>query len=369
MHPELSGHEVRTAAKVCEELDKLGIEYELMDDIHAVVGIIRSGKPGKTFALRGDMDALPITEASGVDFASQNPGVMHACGHDVHTSALLGAAKVLSENKDKFCGNVKLLFQPNEEDDGGALPMIERGCLENPKVDAAFAFHVSPNYPAGKISGKRGYTNACLDSVTVDVYGTACHGAHPEGGVDAVFIAGQLIGAIYGLRTRRFAATDPLVMTIGRINGGTANNIVCDHVSMGITLRTINRESRARYQEELRNLVEKVCEGYGGRGIVTVQPGYENLFSDDRLYDRMEALSAELLGPDALITEEFPSMGGEDFGYFGRCGAALMYNLGTGSQEGHDYAPLHSSTFTVDESAFYYGILLNCAMTIDFLKM
>lgn len=367
-NPELSGKETATAGLVCGELEKMGIEYTLMDDINAVVGIIRSGKEGKTLAIRADMDALPIQEETGLPFASENPGVMHACGHDVHTSVLLGTAALLQKNKDKFCGNVKLFFQPNEEGSGGAEPMIARGCMEDPHVDGAIALHVAPDIPAGTIGSRRGAVNACTGTLMIDIDGVSCHGAHPEGGVDAILIAGQLINAIYALAVRRVSGTDPMMLTIGRINGGTAANIVCGHVSMAMTLRTINRDTRKRFISEVTTLVENTCAAFGGKGTVTVNEGYINLFNDDKMYDRLEKLSVQMIGEGKLIERADPSMGGEDFSYFGEHAPAVMYDLGVGFADREESMALHSCTFYPNEDAFYYGILMHSAYAIDFLN-
>ncbi len=367
-HPELSHHEVRTVQRVCEELEKLGIEHYVMDDIHAVVGIIRSGKPGKTVALRGDMDALPIQENTGLPFASENPGVMHACGHDIHTSLVLGAASVLMKHRDAFTGNVKLFFQPNEEDDGGALPMIQRGCLEDPHVDAAFALHVTPLRDVGQLHSRRGIMHASVDRIKIDVYGTACHGAHPNNGVDAIWIASQVIGALYGLQARRVDPTEPLVLNVGWFRGGMVNNIVCDHAEMGVTMRCIKPETRARFKEELVRLVEDTAASLGGRAEVDITPCYICVNNNSELYDRFQKVAAEVLGPDALEEMEAPSMGVEDFAFFADHVPAVLFNLGTGSAPGFENRPLHSDRFTANEDAFKGGIMMHCALALDYLN-
>jgi len=367
-HPELSGNEIRTSARICEELEKLGIEYTLMDDIHAVVGIIRSGKPGKTVALRGDIDALPIQEKTDLPFASEVPGVMHACGHDANASTVLGAASVLIKHRDAFSGNIKLFFQPNEEGLGGALPMIERGCMENPHVDAAFALHVSPSRDVGQVSSRNGVNHAGSDRVRIDVYGKTSHGAHPDKGTDAIWIAAKIVDALYGLQARRVDPTEPLVLTVGIIRGGTANNIVCDHVEMGVTLRTIRQETRDRFKDEMIRLVEKTAESLGGSAEVSVIPCYIACRNDPELYQRFLEVARQVLGPDRVFEDDVPSMGCEDFAFFADRVPAVYYNLGTASAPGYEIEPNHNDRFTINEDALETGILMHCALVLDYLN-
>jgi len=367
-HPELSGQEVRTVSRVCEELDRMGIEYTVMDDIHAVVGIIRSGKAGKTVALRADIDALPIQEDTGLPFASEVPGVMHACGHDAHTAILLGAASVLAKHRADFSGNIKLFFQPAEESIGGALPMIQRGCMENPHVDAAFGLHVSPDRRLDTVGSRGGCMHASADRVRIDVYGKTSHGARPDKGTDAIWIAAKIIDGLYGLQARRVDPTEPLVLNVGTVRGGTANNIVCDHVELGITLRCIRQETRKRFYDELVRLAEKTAESLGGRADVTCKTGYVPVYNDPQLYCRFARIAQDFLGSDSLLEMAGPNMGAEDFAFFGERVPALFFNLGVGSAPGHPFAPLHSSTFTLNEDAFFNGIMLHCSLALDFLN-
>lgn len=367
-HPELSGQEVRTVSRVCEELEKLGIEYRVMDDIHAVVGIIRSGREGKTVALRADMDALPIQESTGLPFASEVPGVMHACGHDAHTAILLGAASVLSSHRDQFSGNIKLFFQPSEESKGGAKPMIERGCMEDPYVEATFGLHVSPSLPVGKLSSRSGVMHAGSDLTKIDVYGRSCHGAHPTNGVDAIWIAARIVEAVYALQARRTSPTESLLLNIGRIHGGSANNIVCDHVEMGVSFRFLQQKTRDRICDELTQLVEKTAESLGGRGVFTCLPGYIPQSNSPELFERFKHVAENVMGKDAFVLQQNPSMGSEDFAFFGENRPSVFFSLGTGCAEGHEICPLHSTGFTIDEEAFRHGILMHCALALDYLN-
>ncbi len=367
-HPELSGHEVRTAGLVCRELEKLGVEYTLMDDIHAVVGVIRSGKPGRTVALRGDMDALPLQEQTGLPFASENPGVMHACGHDAHTAMVLGAASVLAKHRDAFTGNVKLFFQPSEEFYGGALPMIERGCMEDPHVDAAFALHVSPSRPVGQMTSRSGTMHASSDRIRISVYGSACHGAHPNNGIDAVWIAARIVGELYAIQARRVEPTEPMLVNLGTISGGTANNIVCDRVDLGGTMRCIRQETRERMVREMTELVEKTAASLGGRAEFHIDYGYVPVYNDPELFSRFRRVAHEVMGPDSLPEMETPNLGAEDFAFFGQRVPAVLFNLGVGCAPGHEASALHSDRFTLDEDAFAGGIMMHCALVLDYLN-
>ena len=260
-HPELSDREEQTSALVCRELERLNIPYTVLPGMHGVVGMISSGREGPTVALRADMDALPIQEQTGLAFASQKEGVMHACGHDVHTAVLLGTASVLAENKALFRGNVKLFFQPAEEGVGGAKRMIAAGCMENPHVEAVFGLHSAPRLPAGKIGTKPGWTSASSDEIKIRVHGKSAHGASPDEGVDAIYIASQLVVALYGLMARRVRGTDSIALNVGKFHAGNANNIICECAELEAMYRTFRADTRQRMKQEICDLVHSLCKG------------------------------------------------------------------------------------------------------------
>ena len=367
-HPELSDQETGTVALVRRELERLGIPYEVLPGMNAVVGLISGGNPGPVAGLRADMDALPIQEESGVEFASEHPGVMHACGHDVHTAVLLGTAAVLQARRETLRGQVKLFFQPAEEGTGGAKRMIEAGCMENPHVDAVFGLHVSPLHPAGTVCVCAGHVNANSDVCRIAVHGTTSHGASPEEGVDAIYIACKLVDALHGLSSRRVRATDAISLNVGTFNAGRAHNIICDRVDLGIMFRTIRQDTRARLKEEIKTLAENLCRGFGGSAEVTFTPSYDSQENDPALTGRFVELCGELLPPGGFIPREYPDLGTEDFCYFGQAAPSVFYDLGTGSLAGHPQMPLHSCRFTVDEDGVYYGVLLQSALVIDYLE-
>ena len=368
-HPELSDREEQTSALVCRELERLNIPYTVLPGMHGVVGMISSGREGPTVALRADMDALPIQEQTGLAFASQKEGVMHACGHDVHTAVLLGTASVLAENKALFRGNVKLFFQPAEEGVGGAKRMIAAGCMENPHVEAVFGLHSAPRLPAGKIGTKPGWTSASSDEIKIRVHGKSAHGASPDEGVDAIYIARQLVVALYGLMARRVRGTDSIALNVGKFHAGNANNIICECAELEAMYRTFRADTRQRMKQEICDLVHSLCKGFGGWAEITIEEGYDGHANDADRTRRLMELSRELMGEDAFVLRETPDMGTEDFCYFGQKAPAVFFDLGTGSAPGHPVMPLHSSRFTVDEDALYYGILMEAALALDYLSL
>lgn len=366
-NPELSDQEEQTVALVCRELERLDIPYSVLPGMHSVVAMISSGQEGPTVALRADMDALPIQEQTGLSFASQKTGVMHACGHDVHTAVLLGTASVLASNKDCFRGNVKLFFQPAEEGAGGAKRMIAAGCMENPHVDAVFGLHSAPRLSAGKIGTKSGWIYASSDEIKIRVHGKSAHGASPDEGVDAIYIASQLVVALHGLMARRVRGTDSIALNVGKFHAGNANNIICECAELEVMYRTFRADTRKRMKHEVCDLVHSLCKGFGGWAEIDIDEGYDGHANDADYTLRLMKLSQKLIGEDAFVLQETPDMGTEDFCYFGQKAPAIFFDLGTGSSPGHPIMPLHSSQFTVDEDALYYGILMESALTLDCL--
>lgn len=368
-NPELSDQEEQTVALVCRELERMDIPYTVLPGMHAVVAVISSGQEGPTVALRADMDALPILEQTELPFASQKAGVMHACGHDVHTAVLLGTASVLAQNKARFRGNVKLFFQPAEEGNGGARRMIQAGCMENPHVDAVFGLHSAPRLPAGKIGTKPGWTSASSDEIKIRVYGKSAHGASPDEGVDAIYIASQLVVALHGLMARRVRGTDSIALNVGKFHAGNASNIICECAELEVMYRTFRADTRQRMKDEIRTLVDNLCRSFGGSADIEIEEGYDGHANDPVRTQRLMELSRELMGEDAFVLQETPDMGTEDFCYFGQKAPAVFFDLGVGSAPGHPVMPLHSSRFTVDEEALYYGILMETALVLDYLKL
>lgn len=361
-HPELSGREVETQQLLIRELTDMGMEVHTFQDCYGVMGILRNGE-GRCVAIRADMDALPVQEPADMPFASRTEGVMHACGHDAHMALALGSAIWLSKNKDKWQGTIKWLFEPAEETFGGGRLMVEQGCLDNPKVDCVIGQHMNPRYEAGTFFAKPGYVSGSSDELRMKITGKTCHGAYPEAGVDAIVIAGQVVSALQSLVSRTISPFDPAVITIGTIQGGTANNIVCGEVNMVGTMRTLSAETRAALKDRIVSVVQGVARAMGGDAEVAINPGYGAVYNHDGYYARIEALAAELVGQEKIVRREAPSLGVESFCYFLKDTPGVYYDLGSGVG-----TALHTSTFCVDECCLLPGVALQCASVLDLLK-
>ncbi|MGE5679229.1 MAG: M20 metallopeptidase family protein, partial [Pseudomonadota bacterium] len=275
MNPELSGKEFRTSAKICEYLDGWGVEYKSGVAGTGVVAIIQGKKAGRTVAARADIDALPIAEKCESEYRSQNVGVMHACGHDVHTTVQLGVAKLIKEMEDELAGNVKLFFQPAEEDIGGAERMVAEGCMSEPEVDNVIGLHVMPYLDAGNVELKYGKLNASSGEFYINIKGKSGHGAYPDTAVDAIVIAGNVITALQSMVSRNVSPLESVVLSIGKVNGGVKNNIIADTVAMSGTLRTLDEAARNRAKAAIMRLAEGTAAAYGGEAEVWFEDGYK----------------------------------------------------------------------------------------------
>lgn len=361
-HPELSGNEINTQKLLISELESLGIEVHTFQDCHGVMGVLHNGE-GRCVAIRADMDALPVQEPEGLPYASEHPGVMHACGHDAHMALALGSAMWLSQNRDEWQGTVKWLFEPAEETFGGGQLMVEQGCMDAPKVDCVFGQHMNPRYEAGTFFAKPGFVSGSSTEVRIKVTGKPCHGAYPEAGVDAIVIAAQVISALQTLVSRSISPFDPAVMTLGTIQGGTANNIVCGQVDMVGTLRTLSNATRTKMWEGITRTAKGVAQCMGGDAEVRLTPGYGAVYNDDGYYARMEAVAEDMLGKEKIVRREAPSLGVESFCYFLKDTPGVYYDLGSGIG-----TALHTSTFCVDEACLLPGVALQCACALELLR-
>ena len=371
-NPELSQHEERTAGLVAGVLESLGLEVTRNVGGFGVVGLLRGKAEGKTVGLRADMDALPLTEATGLDFASQNTGVMHACGHDTHTAMLLGSACVLAGMRESLAGNVKFIFQPAEEYNpvGGAPGMIRDGVLENPHVDALFALHVWPAYQTGKIAVRSGATMAAADRIFLTVKGRTAHGSRPDQGLDAVVAAAHVITGLQGIISRSVSPLDSAVLTIGRIEGGYRYNVIPDCVKMEGTVRTLNPDVQEKMPEWIRRTTQSISEAFGMESVCEYVKGYPPLVNDPELAQRAHDSVRNWLGDSALIVPEQPDLTAEDFAFFARERPAVMAWLGC-RPEGvrlEDTAMLHNTKFCPDEDCFKFGIEYLTGCALDFLR-
>jgi amidohydrolase len=357
-HPELGLEEHRTSEKVRHLLDEIGIEHRDGLGGTGVLGTIRGTGKGKVAALRADLDALPIRDEKDVDYASKIDGVMHACGHDVHTTILLGAAKLLEKQTASFAGTVKLLFQPAEETVGGAKLMIEAGALENPRVDAIFGLHVDPGLATGTVGLHYGQRNASSDDLEIVVHGSAAHGAYAFEGVDAIVAAAHIVTSLQTIVSRNIDAREAAVVSLGTVRGGTASNIVANRVELAGTIRCLNQTTRSSVRQRIRQAAEAISEGLGARAEVTITPSYDPVVNDDAMVEIVRQNSSQLLGDDAVVVFRKPNMGVEDFGFYLTEVPGVFYSLGVRNEEAGIVHPVHTGRFDVDESAMATGVAL-----------
>ncbi len=366
-HPELGFQEFKTAALVAETLEGCGLEVTRNVAKTGVVGLLRGSGAGPTVALRADMDALPIQELNETDYQSQQAGVMHACGHDVHTASLLGAAMILASLKEQIKGNVKFIFQPAEEGPGGALPMIAAGVLENPKVDYIFGAHVWHDVPAGSIAAQAGPIMAAPDNFTITINGRGGHGAQPHLCIDALAVAVQFISGLQQIVSRRTNPFDPVVLTIGQMTAGVRGNVIAEQAVLNGTLRTLNKTTQANCQKWMQELLAATCSAFGASYTLDYTDQYDLTASDATLTKQLIASAAAVLGSDHVITQLEPSMGGEDFSFFMRDIPGVYYRLGIGDNEKGLY-PIHHNRFDVNENALATGAKVMAQVTLDILK-
>lgn len=361
--PEGGFAEFKTQKAVMDALDEIGIPYTT--ERTWVIGLIEGAMPGETVAIRADMDALPLQEPEGCPFRSEHDGMMHACGHDAHTAMALGAARILYGMREQLKGQVKLLFQPAEETDGGAEPMVAAGAMENPHVSRVYGLHVMPHLPVGKVETRAGTLNASTDSVAIDIHGKAGHGAYPEQGTDAIVCAAQVISALQSLVARNVSPLQSAVLTIGKIEGGTAQNIICDEVRMRGTLRTANAELRAMMKQRIKEIADGVAAAMGCRAEVSVTSGYAALVNNDDEAARIKRVAASLFGAENVVDKPAPSMGGEDFSFFSDCAPGAFFHIGCVKPEWMPAPPLHSKDFRIDEECLTVGVAMHVALVLD----
>ncbi|MGG4493634.1 M20 metallopeptidase family protein [Brevibacillus reuszeri] len=365
--PEIGLEEFRTQEQIMRYLDEMGIPYTKSAGT-GIVGLIQGEHPGATVALRGDMDALPILEANATSYRSQVEGKMHACGHDAHMTCLLGAARILNEHKSELAGSVKLFFQPAEETVGGALPMIQEGVLENPRVEAVFGLHVSPELEVGRIGVKYGQMNAASDDVHITVFGENGHGAYPHNGKDAIVIAAHVITALQTIVSRNVDPRQSAVLSLGIISGGTATNIIAQEVKLSGTIRTLTKEVRALVKERVREVADLTARSLGGRAEISFEEGYTSLINDNAMVDLVKATGEELLGADNVKVNELPSLGVEDFAFFAEHVPGAFYHLGVRNEELGCTFPVHHPRFDLDERSLAVGAAMQACNAMAYLQ-
>ncbi len=361
--PEGGFQEVKTQQAIMDALDEIGVPYTA--DRTWVIGLIEGALPGDTVAIRADMDALPLQEPEGCAFRSEHDGMMHACGHDAHVAMALGAAKVLNGLRSQLHGRVKFLFQPAEETDGGAEPMVRAGAMENPHVDRVYGLHVMPYLPVGKVETRAGTLNASTDTVKLTIHGKSGHGAYPEQGNDALLCAAQVVTALQSIVSRNVSPLQSAVLTIGVIEGGTAQNIICDEVRMRGTLRTANAELRAQMKQRITQITQQIALVMDCTADVEIISGYAALVNNDAEAARVKRIAGRLFGAENVVDKPVPSMGGEDFSFFCDCAPGAFFHVGCVSPEWMPAPPLHSKDFRIDEDCLTIGTLMHVALVLD----
>lgn len=356
-HPELSFEEYGTATFIAEQLNAWGIEHRTGIAGTGIIGVLEGRNPEKRcIAVRAELDALPILEANDVDYKSTVPGVMHACGHDVHTTCLLALLRIFSQHQDEWEGRIKFIFQPGEEQHpGGGSLMIADGVLETPRVDAIFGMHVYPTLPAGVVGFRSGQYMASTDEIHITIRGKGGHAALPHQTIDPITIAAQVITALQQVVSRKANPVSPSVLSFGKIAGGNVNNVIPDTVELSGTLRTMDEGWRNEAQTLIRNIVSNICEAYGATAEIEIPNGYPSLFNDPALTSRAVYRAQEFLGAEQVKTLDL-RMTADDFAFYGHEVPGCFFRIGTNDGQGGLTASVHNPHFNIDESAMVTAI-------------
>ncbi len=367
--PELGLHTPKTTAKAKAALAGLPLEIHEGRSTSGFVAVLRGPANGRTVLLRGDMDALPLTEETGLPFSSRNDGAMHACGHDTHVSMLAGAAKALCANGERLAGTVMFMFQPGEEGHHGARFMLDDGLID-PLPDAAFALHVSPNLPTGVFGGRGGPLLAASDRLEIAITGKGGHASQPHDAVDPIPVACEIVLALQNMVTRRIHAFDPVVVTIARITSGTTNNIIPETAELEGTIRSFSEASRILVHEGITRVVSHVAAAHKTQAAIDIIPGFPVTICDERAAALARTTAEKVFGSDAWITMKVPVMGAEDFSYVLQKAPGAMVFLGA-APAGSDFREccgLHSNRMVIEESVMARGVAMHCAFAEAFLN-
>lgn len=366
-NPELSFQEYETTELICRELESFGLEVTRWDDFTGAVGLLKGEKPGPTIGLRADIDALPIQELTDKPYASKNLGVMHACGHDAHTAILLGAAKYLSSIRSSLCGNVKFIFQPAEETPpGGAITMIEKGVLDNPKVDAMFALHHATENNTGQIGIHYGEFLASADEFTLTINVKGGGGSAPHKGVDGIMVAAEILNALQIAMTRRIDPVKKALISFGTIRGGTKFNILADKVVITGTARSLDMEVCGQIPKIIEDIAGGIASVYGGSAELKYSPGYPPVVNDKRMTEILENSAVKAIGKENVLRVS-PIMAGDDLAYFLKEVPGSYFWLGITPETGM-IAPAHTAKFDIDERAIATGLEVITAVTIEVME-
>lgn len=368
MYPELGYEEYETSQRISRELAKAGLDVREGVAKTGVVGLLAGDKPGKTVALRADMDALPVEEQTGLPFSSRVKGKMHACGHDAHMAVVLGAAMILKEMRSGIAGNVKFIFQPSEEErPGGATPMIEEGVLKNPNVDVIFGIHCDPSLPAGKFGFRNGVMMAQADDVVIVIRGTGGHAARPHLTVDAIVTAAQAIMALQTIVSRKVDPVQPAVLSLCTIHGGVKSNVMCDRVEIEGTVRTLDPALSRKISGMIRKVLEGVTRSAGASYELTYTFGYPPLVNDPEVTDFARRVAGKMFGRRAVVDLKQPVMGGEDFACYLKKVPGSFIRMGIANPKKGVVYPWHHARFTIDEDVLVKGAALLAGLTVEYL--
>jgi len=362
--PEPAYTEKKTSAYVADYLKKEGLKVQVGIARYGVVGLVETGNPGKTLMIRSDMDALPVTEETGLDFASTHGDAMHACGHDGHMSMVLTTATILNQIKGNLKGNIKFVFQPAEEGPGGAKPMIEEGVMKNPDVDYSIGCHLWPGIPEGTIGVRTGPLMAAMDRFDLRIIGKGGHGAMPHLCVDAIEVGTQVINALQRIVSRQMNPLSPTVVTVGSFHAGSTFNVIPGEAEMCGTTRTFDREIWMDWPERMEKVIRGVCESMGAEYELDYAQGYPPLLNDAFMADLVRGCAGDVVGKD-LVLEPEPTMGGEDMAFYLEKSKGCFFFLGVG-REG--CASLHNPKFDFDEGILPLGVENYCRVAWKLLK-
>jgi amidohydrolase len=362
--PETAYTEKKTSAYVADYLTKEGLDVQTGIAEYGVVGRLDTGKPGPTLMIRADMDALPLREDTGLAFASEHEGVMHACGHDAHMTMVLGAATVFNQFKDELRGAVKFLFQPAEEGPGGAKPMIEAGVMENPKVDYSIGCHLWPLLPEGTIGVRSGPWLAAMDRFDIKIIGKPGHGAMPHSCVDALEVGTQVVNALQRIVSRHMDPLQPTVVTVGSFHAGTAFNIIAGEAELSGTTRTFDLDFWKSSKERVEKIIRGVCESMGADYELSYAFAYPPTINDETMAGVVSRCAAEVVGPENVLEPE-KTMGGEDFSFYAQNSKGCFFALGVG----HEGAvSVHHPKFDFKEELMLLGVETYCRVALELLK-
>ena len=367
-NPELGEQEVQTSARIRSELDQLGIPYRAEIAGHGVKAVIAGKTSRQAVAIRADIDALPIRERTAVPFKSQNDGVMHACGHDIHTSILLGSASVLKALQEDLPQSVVCLFEPAEETRGGAKDMIEEGCLEDPHVESVIGLHIEPSVEVGCLKFIPDCMNAASTMFTVTVKGKSCHGAHPSTGIDPLLPACTMVSSLQSILTRRLQPVDAALITVGSFHSGTAGNIIPDETVFTGIIRVLDMKNRDFIKKQLAELCSDIAKAYGASCVVDYTDSYPTLINNRELLDTVSEVCREKLGDAHVMIDPTSSLGADDFAYFCHAAKGLYFNLGCHTP-GTPVQALHSAILNPDEGCIRTGILAEVLAVLKIMEV